>query len=81
MRIDMAFPSTYLKAADLQSRAISVLMDRVEMREVGDELKPVLYFIGKEKGLVLNKTNATTISGMYGYDTDSWHNKKICIRR
>ena len=66
MRVSAAFPSPYLKASDLQGRRIPVKILRVEMQELGDELKPVVYFEGKAKGLVLNKTNANTISAAKG---------------
>ena len=51
MRVSAAFPSPYLKASDLQGRRIPVKILRVEMQELGDELKPVVYFEGKAKGL------------------------------
>ena len=70
MRISNAFPSEYLRPADLQERQVTVKMSRLEIREVGDEKKPVLFFEGKDKGLVLNKTNAKTISTVYGDETD-----------
>jgi hypothetical protein len=72
MRISAAFPSTYLKAADLQGRTVPVAIDRVELEEIGGEHKPILYFQGKDKGLVLNKTNANNIAAVYGDDTDDW---------
>ena len=77
MRIDTAFPGAYLKAADLQGRAAMVVMDRVEVETVGDEPKPVLYFQGKSKGLVLNKTNSNAIATAYGYETDAWHGQQV----
>ena len=77
MRIDTAFPGQYLKAADLQGRPVMVTMERVEMETVGDELKPVLYFVGKQKGLVLNKTNSNAVATAYGYETDAWHGQHI----
>jgi hypothetical protein len=78
MRIDSAFPSSYLKAADLQGRTVSVVMDRVAMEEIGSgEHKPVLYFVGKEKGMVLNKTNSNNIAAAYGYETEAWAGQKI----
>ena len=49
MRISTAFPSDYLKAADLQGRRITVKIARVEMRDVGDDTKPVLYFEARTK--------------------------------
>lgn len=72
MRISDAFPSNYIRAADLQDRNVTVIIDRVELEEVGDGHKPVLYFQGKEKGFVLNKTNGNNIASAYGDDTDSW---------
>lgn len=77
MNINGAFPSTYLKAADLQGRTVTVTMDHVKIEEVGDGPKPVLYFQGKEKGLVLNKTNSNNIAFIYGPETDHWQGNPI----
>lgn len=79
MRIDSAFPSQYLKAADLQGKKVTVTMSHVDMEDIGGDLKPILYFIGKDKGLVLNKTNSNTIAMMHGYETDEWSGKSITL--
>ena len=79
MQISAAFPSEFLKAADLQGREVKVTVDRVEMREVGDGDKPVLFFQGKEKGVVLNKTNADTLASAYGEETDGWAGQPIVL--
>jgi arabinogalactan endo-1,4-beta-galactosidase len=79
MRISAAFPSEYLKAADLQGRNVPVVIDRVEMRDIGDDHKPVLFFQNKEKGCVLNKTNANNIAIAYGDDTDEWVGKEVIL--
>jgi hypothetical protein len=79
MRISSAFPSEYLKAADLQGRNIRVVIGHVEMRDVGDDHKPVLFFQGKEKGLVLNKTNANNVALIYGDDTEEWTGKEVIL--
>ena len=79
MRVSVAFPSPYLKASDLQGRRIPVKISRVEMQELGDELKPVVYFEGKAKGLVLNKTNANTISAAYGDEMEDWEGKETVL--
>ena len=79
MRISNAFPSDYLKAADLQGRAVTVTMSHVDMREIGGEPKPILYFKGKEKGMVLNKTNAGKIAEMFGDDTDDWEGGEVIL--
>lgn len=73
--INDAFPSNYLKASDLQGSQPVVVIDRVEFEAVGreKEMKPILYFAGKEKGLVLNKTNAKNVAGLTGsYETNDW---------
>lgn len=73
--IDSVFPSNYLKASDLGQKQVVVTIDRMEIEAIGrnKEMKPVLYFTGKQKGLVLNKTNAAKIAALTGSkDTDDW---------
>ncbi len=79
MKISSAFPSNYLKAADLQDRNVMVKMDRVSLEKIGDDEKPVLYFVGKEKGMVLNKTNASNIAVVYGDDTTDWRDQELVL--
>lgn len=79
MRVSEAFPSNYVKAADLRGNNARVVIDRVKIEEIGDDRKPVLYFQGKEKGLVLNKTNANNISVLYGDDMEEWQGKEIIL--
>jgi arabinogalactan endo-1,4-beta-galactosidase len=79
MKMSEEFPSKYLKAADLQGREVRVTMAHVEREKIGDDNKPVLYFKGKEKGVVLNKTNAGTISDAYGDDSDDWYDQPLIL--
>lgn len=81
MDINDAFPSKYLKASDLQGSTPTVIIDRVEIEEVGKDKdrRPCIYFQGKEKGVVLNKTNATNIGNAYGANTDSWTGKAVTL--
>ena len=72
MNINEAFPSTFLKAADLKGQAVRVRMTNVEMQDVGDGEKPILFFEGKERGLVLNKTNSSMLSDLFGEETAAW---------
>lgn len=41
--------------------------------------KPVLFFDGKEKGMVCNKTNAKTIASLHGNDVAGWIGKSIAL--
>ena len=78
--INDAFPSNYLKVSDLKGSQPVVVIDRVEFEPVGrqKEMKPVLYFDGKEKGMVLNKTNANNVIGLAGTaETDEWHGIRV----
>jgi hypothetical protein len=82
MNIDSAFPSNYLKASDLADKSPVVTIDRIDIEPIGrdKEMKPVIYFQGKEKGLVLNKTNAKKIAELTGSkDTDDWTGCQIRI--
>ncbi len=79
MRVSDAFPSNYLKAADLHDRNVLVVISHCAMEDIGDDHKPVLYFQGKEKGLVMNKTNANNIAVVYGDDTEEWTGKEIVL--
>lgn len=80
MNINTAFPSSYLKAADLQGRRVPVTVDRVAMEDIGGEHKPVLFFQGKDRGLVLNKTNAAMIAEIAASEeTDEWKGVRIVL--
>ncbi len=72
MDINGAFPSDFLKAADLRGRSVQVTISYVEMKDIGGDHKPVVYFEGKDRGLVLNKTNAYAITQMYSAETNNW---------
>jgi len=79
MNIGAAFPGSYIKAADLQGRSVTVMISHVAMEEIGGDHKPVLYMHGKERGLVLNKTNASIIAEMHGWETDDWQGRPITL--
>lgn len=83
MKIMSSFPSKYIKAADLANKEHKLVISMVKIEDVGgqgsEEDKPVLYFVGKTKGVVLNRTNAMAIAAKYGDDTDEWADKEIII--
>ena len=74
------FPSTYLKAAEiLPGQEVPVTISHIAIEDIGGDSKPVLYFRGSERGLVLNRTNACRIEDAYGYDTDTWSDKPVAL--
>ncbi len=77
--INDAFPSNYLKSADLKGRVAKLKIDRVVFEQIGTDNKLIMYFQGKDKGMVLNKTNGLTIAGVFGDDYDSWTGAEIEI--
>lgn len=77
--LNEVFPSKYIKAADLQGREVHVVIAEVTVEKMGDDRKLVMYFQGKEKGLVTNKTNANRVATLYGEDTDQWIGKEILL--
>lgn len=83
MRISSVFPSNYLSATDLDGRPMILTMANVAMQDVGmgaeKKVLPVLYFEGKAKGLILNKTNSRKIVEMFGDDTDNWVGEQITL--
>ncbi len=83
MRMSDIFPSKYVKAADLQGRTVTLAIKELRVEEMGHgtekERKPVLYFERATKGLVLNRTNAMIIAGLYGDESDDWLGKRISL--
>ena len=81
MNIKAAFPSPWIRAVDLQGRDITLTIARFSPEEVvakDGSKKPVIFFHGTEKGLVLNVVNGDTIDEMAG-DTDNWPGQKITV--
>lgn len=64
--INDIFPSKFLKAHELQGKTPTVTIDRVGVEQVRGrqktDTKAVLYFRGKAKGMLLNKTNAQSVT-------------------
>lgn len=79
MRISDAFPSNFIKASDLRGQDVQVVISNVTMEDIGGDHKPVLHFQGKERGMVLNKTNSNVITDVYGDETNEWIGKPITI--
>lgn len=83
MNINDVYPDTSnsLKAEDLKGSRVKVKIESIKMQDFGKdgkvENKLVISFEGKEKTLVCNKTNANSISKLFGPDTDSWINETI----
>ena len=84
LKFNEMFPSRFFKADDLP-QPLAVKIKEVHMEKLGDQNgdeKPVLYFVGLDKALALNKTNASAIITIAGSDdTDNWIGCKIELYR
>jgi len=78
MKISDLYPSKFIKSDDLQGRSHRLTIMSVTVEEISDtERKPVLRFMRHEKGLVLNKTNATHLAQAFGDDTIMWQGLEV----
>jgi len=84
MRRDEAFPAKFLKAADVKEAPLFAVISYVEMETVGQgtdsKSKPVMYFEGHDRPMVVNATNWDALADAYGDDSDGWAGHKIKIR-
>ncbi len=71
------FPSKYLSAADLNGDT-TVIIEGIGREDFNGEPKPVLQ-LRDSKDLVLNKTNAKIIAGLYGDEIDLWSGRGIVL--
>jgi hypothetical protein len=75
---DSLYGAKYLSPADLHGEQVRYKIgkvDVVELREPKDgstKRKFIVYFIGVEKALVLNKTNANKLASALGKDRGKW---------
>jgi len=76
----------FLKAAELNGQTVRLTIESVEselfQNEKGEELKLVLYFKGRKKGAVMNKTNSRNMVDGHNGDTetDNWTGTVVDVR-
>lgn len=75
--------STYLGAWDLpEGKDVVVRIKSVsQATEIAGKKtrKPILYFEGKEKGLLLNATNCKTVARLYGHYVEQWAGEYVAL--
>jgi hypothetical protein len=79
MRSSDAYPSKYLKSADVKAKQMIATISYVAMETVGQDKKekPVIY-LETGKPIVCNRTNFEAIEEAFG-DSDDWPGKKIKV--
>lgn len=83
MDVNTLFPSKYLKAADatppITLTVSRIIQEKMKNADGEEEVKPVIYFLEHEKGMVLNRTNAGTLTALFGAETDKWINQRVVL--
>lgn len=88
MKLSDAFPSKFLKADDLGDDDVVVTIRDIRFEKVNPSdpsPKIIAEVTGNidgdlvTKDFVVNKTNAKTIAGIHGDDTDEWEGKRITL--
>lgn len=84
MKASDAFPSKYLASTDLGGKNARVTISHVQMEELKardgkTENKMIIYFRGKTKGMVCNKTNGKTLIAAFGDETDDWAGNEVIL--
>ena len=86
MKVNTMFPSRFLQGKDLQGRAVTVTIAKIQLESMrptpqSPEIeKYVLYTEEGKKGIVLSKTLANQIARVVGSDeTDDWLGKKVTL--
>ena len=77
MDIRSAFPSKYMKAADLPEPQTFTIRTVSMERMLDGTQKPAISFHETEQMFVLNKTNASRCEAMFGSDTNTWANQRL----
>ena len=78
--------SQFLRADDVpDGKSIRLVVDSIKVETIkndeGEAEKPVLFFTGKDKGLVLNRTNLDVLIKLFGDNIDAPTGKQIILYR
>lgn len=79
MKFSEAFPSKYLKAVDLKSRKVKLVIDSIAQETLGEDDRVVFYFKGKPKGVIMNLTNCGLCAMAWGDDMEDWEGKELVL--
>lgn len=81
MKTGDVYGGNWLEADDLGGRQVSVVIESVSVHEMNDgKRKAALHFVGKDKALLLNVTNASVIEGITGTDEmDNWAGTRLVL--
>lgn len=83
------FTGTYLSAAELEGKTITMTIREIKLEDVADikngfetgktKKKWVVYLGKMDRGWVLIRTNGEALKEMFGTDVDAWVNKRVTL--
>lgn len=81
---DEVFGSRFVTAADLTG-PVTAVIDKIDAEDFArpgepEKRRAILYFRGRKKGLVLNKTNAYSIASTCGKNMTEWVGQRIQLK-
>ncbi len=84
MDIRTQFPTRFITAGDLNGKSFVLTIKAFTLEEMQSHdnqkvVKPCLWFVGAQRGMVLNRTNSMIVAQLYGYETDLWLGKSVEI--
>jgi hypothetical protein len=78
MQYDDFHSSRFISAADLAGTSHIVQIAKIEREQLQDgKVKPAIYFAGRQKALLCNKTNWGTLGAALGKDLNAWVGRSI----
>lgn len=83
MLVSELYPRTWLHPDDLAGHIVTVTIDHVEPEQVynprtrEDVTKLCVYFAGKQKHVICNKTQARALADMISDNTDNWTGHRV----
>lgn len=76
-------PTKYICFEDLRGQDVTVTVRAFAAEKMfangKQQIRPVLYFEGKAKGMVVNATINDTLTALYGPELEGWVGKRITI--
>jgi len=81
MKTGDVYGGNWLEKEDIGNRQVVVTIESVSVHEMNDgKRKAALHFVGKEKALLVNVTNASCIEAITGTDEmDNWAGTRIVL--
>lgn len=80
---DQLYPGRFLKSGELLGKKVTVKIADVAIDELegekGKKIQGIIFLEGKDKQIVLNKTNGLCLRGMFGRKLSDWIGKRITI--